>query len=175
MERGDGAAPWAAAAEELAGRWAHETRWRGVRRDYTFPGHTPSFSILSDKAKNPPWGLFGGHDALPNKLSVRRADGRIEEFPNGKVSMLKLAPGEAYSVEAGGGGGYGSPLERPAGWVQRDVREGYVSLAAARDVYGVVLDPATFLIDEAATARQRQALLKAPPAAAAAPPAGAGD
>jgi len=35
MERGDGAAPWAAAAEELAGRWAHETRWRGVRRDYT--------------------------------------------------------------------------------------------------------------------------------------------
>ncbi len=134
-----------------------------------------SLNTRIERTQCPPWGLFGGHDALPNKLSVRRADGRIEEFPNGKVSMLKLAPGEAYIVEAGGGGGYGSPLERPTGWVQRDVREGYVSLAAARDVYGVVLDPATFLIDEAATARQRQALLKAPPGAAAAPPVGAGD
>jgi N-methylhydantoinase B len=30
----------------------------GVRRDYTFPGHAPSFSILSDKARFAPWGLF---------------------------------------------------------------------------------------------------------------------
>ena len=28
----------------------------GVRRDYLFPGHTPSFSILSDKARYAPWG-----------------------------------------------------------------------------------------------------------------------
>ena len=32
----------------------------GVRRDYAFPGHAPSFSILSDKALYAPWGLFGG-------------------------------------------------------------------------------------------------------------------
>ena len=39
----------------------------GVRRDYTFPGHTPSFSILSDKARHAPWGLFGGDAARPAK------------------------------------------------------------------------------------------------------------
>ena len=37
----------------------------GVRRDYAFPGHAPSFSILSDKARYAPWGLFGGGAARP--------------------------------------------------------------------------------------------------------------
>ena len=40
----------------------------GIRRDYTFPGHTPSFSILSDKAKYPPWGLFGGGQARASQV-----------------------------------------------------------------------------------------------------------
>ncbi|HZU06907.1 MAG TPA: hypothetical protein VFB73_13150, partial [Chloroflexota bacterium] len=48
--------------------------------------------------------------------------------------------------------------ERPAEWVQRDVVEGYVSLEAAREQYGVVLDPHTLAIDEAATAQRRRAL-----------------
>ncbi|MFQ5896532.1 MAG: hydantoinase B/oxoprolinase family protein, partial [Nitrospinota bacterium] len=37
----------------------------GVRRDYLFPGHTPVFSVMSDRAKNPPRGLFGGQNARP--------------------------------------------------------------------------------------------------------------
>ena len=38
-----------------------------------------------------------------------------------------------------GGGGYGDPLKRPIERVAEDVREGYVSAAHAREVYGVVL------------------------------------
>jgi N-methylhydantoinase B len=105
-----------------------------------------------------PWGLFGGRDALPNRLTVRRADGRLEQFPNGKVSAYPLEAGDAFILESGGGGGYGPPWERPAEWVQRDVVEGYVSLEAAREQYGVVLDPHTLAIDEAATAQRRRAL-----------------
>jgi len=114
-----------------------------------------SLNTQMERTQCAPWGLFGGGDALPNRLSVLRLDGRTEVFPNGKVSNLKLAGGEAYVLDSGGGGGYGSPLERPAERVQRDVREGYVSLGAARELYGVVLDPATLAIDEAATARLR--------------------
>jgi N-methylhydantoinase B len=105
-----------------------------------------------------PWGLFGGRDALPNRLTVRRADGRVETFPNGKVSTLKLGPGDAYVQESGGGGGYGPPHERPAERVRDDVRQGYVAPDTARDAYGVVLDPATLELDEAATAHRRAAL-----------------
>jgi N-methylhydantoinase B len=42
--------------------------------------------------------------------------------------------------------------------VREDVRQGYVSLEAAREKYGVVLDPETFEIDRAATERRRRAL-----------------
>jgi hypothetical protein len=38
------------------------------------------------------------------------------------------------------------------------VRQGYVSLTAARDYYGVVLDPVTFAIDAQATAAERASL-----------------
>jgi N-methylhydantoinase B len=69
-----------------------------------------------------------------------------------------LHAGDAYWSEAGGGGGYGNPLERPAAQVQLDVAEGYVSVGAARDVYGIVLDAATLQLDQAATARRRQEL-----------------
>jgi N-methylhydantoinase B len=55
----------------------------------------------------------------------------------------------------GGGGGYGSPLERDAEQVRADVLAGYVSIEAARTDYGVVIDPGSLEIDRAATQRTR--------------------
>jgi N-methylhydantoinase B len=40
-----------------------------------------------------------------------------------------------------GGGGWGDPLEREVELVRQDVRQGKVSVEAARDNYGVVLKP----------------------------------
>ena len=40
--------------------------------------------------------------------------------------------------------------------VWRDVQDGYVSHAAARERYGVVLDPVSLEIDQAATAALRR-------------------
>jgi N-methylhydantoinase B len=126
----------------------------GVHKTVRFLGDL-AFNSTIERTQCPPWGIYGGHDALPNKLAIRRADGNVEEFPNGKVSALRLGVGEAYIIDSGGGGGYGSPVERPPQDVQRDVREGYVSLGAARDRYGVVLDPTTLEIDRNATASLR--------------------
>ncbi len=134
----------------------------GVRKVVRVLGEM-ALNTRIERTHCPPWGLFGGHDALANKLSIRRADGTVEQMPNGKVSMLKLGPGEAYILESGGGGGYGDPLERPAARVAYDVREGYVSLEAACECYGVVLDSATLALDEAATAARRAKLRAAQP------------
>ena len=60
-----------------------------------------------------------------------------------------------YTQEAGGGGGYGDPLQRPIATVVDEVRNGIVSLDAARDLYGVVLDTETLEVQEEATARRR--------------------
>ena len=110
-----------------------------------------------DRAHCLPWGLEGGLEASGNQVLLRRGDEWEKERVNAKVLTAQLKPGDAYALRSGGGGGFGSPLERPAERVRDDVRQGYVSLAAARDYYGVVLDPETLAIDADATAAARAA------------------
>jgi N-methylhydantoinase B len=55
-----------------------------------------------------------------------------------------------------GGSGYGDPLEREAASVAKDVKVGVVSPRIADEVYGVVLDSNTQLVDSAATADRRR-------------------
>ena len=64
------------------------------------------------------------------------------DFPNAKVLVAMLKTGDAFRLRSGGGGGYGSPLDRPAADVAADAKQGYISLAAAKELYGVVLDAA---------------------------------
>jgi N-methylhydantoinase B len=47
-----------------------------------------------------------------------------------------LRPGELITIEDSGGGGFGDPRKRPIEQVRGDVEAGFVSVAAARDVYG---------------------------------------
>ena len=55
-----------------------------------------------------------------------------------------------------GGGGWGDPLLRLPADVARDVKNGKVSLEAAREAYGVVLDEMTLGVDAAATTALRE-------------------
>src|SRR5499425_2132404 len=89
----------------------------GVRRDYAFPGHEPSFSILSDKARYAPWGLFGGDAARPAKYVLNPDTTASRELPS-KITF-RLSPDDIVSVQTPGGGGTRSPLERPAEDVAR--------------------------------------------------------
>lgn len=66
--------------------------------------------------------------------------------------------GETFMFESTGGGGYGMALERDAAQVLEDVLDEYVSVAAARERYGVVIDAATLQLDHAATRELRAQL-----------------
>ena len=79
------------------------------------------------------------------------------DFPNAKVLVAQLKTDDAWRISSGGGGGYGSPFERPAEDVSEDVRQGYVSVKAAAERYGVVVDAETFAVDQAATDKLRAA------------------
>ena len=63
-------------------------------------------------------------------------------------------------VRTSGGGGWGDPLDREAERVQSDAMDGLVTLDAARDFYGVILDAKTFAVDAKATEAQRAKLRK---------------
>jgi N-methylhydantoinase B len=132
-------------------------RWRGglgVERVVRARTHM-TMNTQIERAHCRPWGLAGGRDATGNQVALRLGGAWKEDFPNAKVLVAALKPGDAFRIRSGGGGGYGSPLERPAEAVAMDVRQGYVSVAAAAELYGVVIDPDTLALDEAATERLR--------------------
>ena len=109
----------------------------------------------SDRAHCRPWGLAAGGDATGNEVAFRLAGNWKTDFPNAKVLVAQLKPDDAFRIRSGGGGGYGSPLQRPLDDVREDVRQGYVSVQAARELYGAVIDPRTFAVDKAASERLR--------------------
>jgi N-methylhydantoinase B len=113
-----------------------------------------------------PWGLEGGGDATGNEVAIRVGGAWKTDFPNAKVLVAYLKPGDAFRMRSGGGGGYGSPLDRPVKDVAADARQGYITLDAARDYYGVVLDPETFEPDPDATERLRGSMRGTQPDAA---------
>jgi N-methylhydantoinase B len=71
-----------------------------------------------------------------------------------KVTAMRLSAGDLIQMHTGSGGGFGDPLDRDPERVVADVREGFVSAARARDVYGVVLT-SDGRVDGPATAAMR--------------------
>jgi N-methylhydantoinase B len=114
--------------------------------------HPIRFSSQMDRVRCKPWGLNDGLSGLGNSVALHRF-GKTEEthFPNGKALNQVLQAGDAYILRSGGGGGFGSPLERDLESLKRDVRCGYITKEAAEKYYGAVFEPESLLIDAAAT------------------------
>ena len=111
-----------------------------------------------ERAHCRPWGLNGGRDGKGNAVALRFGSQWKTEFPNAKVLVAQIKTGDAFRLRSGGGGGYGSPLERPVQDVREDVRQGYVSVHEAAEFYGVVIDGETCKVNEGATALLRARL-----------------
>ncbi len=69
--------------------------------------------------------------------------------------IQKVKAGDTVVSLGGGGAGLGLPEERDPEAVKMDVKNELVSLDAAREIYKVVLDPATLEIDPAKTGKLR--------------------
>jgi N-methylhydantoinase B len=121
----------------------------GLRKDYRFDRPT-TFTVLADRDKAGPWGLFGGHAGLKAEYVLTR-DG--EETRLGSKTTVELEPGDVMSYRTCGGGGYGPPHERDPERVLRDVIEGKVSAERAREHYGVAIVEGR--VDEKETRRLR--------------------
>ena len=116
---------------------------------------TITMNVQVDRMHCPPWGLEGGLPGAGNQVTLRLAGVEKTDLPNAKVLTQRLQKGDAFTLRAGGGGGFGPPYERDPQKVAHDVRQGYVSVRAAAELYGVVLDETMLEVDEAATTRLR--------------------
>jgi len=87
-------------------------------------------SALADRTTVPAPGADGGHHGAPGAVTV---DGR----PIPTKRLTSLVPDASVRLDLPGGGGVGDPRERDPQAVLRDVVDGYVSLEAAQQLYGV--------------------------------------
>jgi N-methylhydantoinase B len=135
-------------------------RWRGglgLTREVRILSAGARLSVLAEKAVLPPFGVCGGAAGASNRFWVRRNGVTVEPSPlPGKVGSFPLQQGDVVLMETSGGGGFGDPLDRAPERVVADVKEGYVTAAAAQAIYGVVAGDSA--LDAVAIERQRETL-----------------
>src|SRR5262249_43421605 len=114
--------------------------------------------VTADRVRLGCYGLNGGKAGQPFSVTAD-VEGRARRL-RGPVAGEPVKAGQLVAVVTTGGGGWGDPLERETELVLHDAIDGKVSLAAAREVYGVVFAEknATIAVDHAATQRLRRKL-----------------
>jgi len=134
----------------------------GMRRSIMLTRGNASYSLLSDGAVMPPFGVLTGQSGARVESFIIR-DGKRIDFPTpGKVGGFPMKEGDRLILQSAGGGGYGDPLTREIHRITEDLRAGLISTQAATEIYGVVLkDDNT--IDQDASVEHRERLLKARP------------
>ncbi|HEX9867802.1 MAG TPA: hydantoinase B/oxoprolinase family protein [Candidatus Tectomicrobia bacterium] len=130
-------------------------KYRGgtpYRRDYRFLEEEAILQVRSDRRTIRPYGLYGGN---PGKSSSNYLNPDCENQPLESKLTMTIRRGEVFRHELAGAGGWGDPLDRDPEAVLKDVRNELISLAAAANDYGVVIDARNWKVDEAATQRLR--------------------
>lgn len=120
--------------------------WRGgcgVIRAYRALTDGQFLTATFGRHKYLPWGVSGGHEGSRNEIQVIRTDGTVVG-PFGKCARLPLNKGDVVRLITATGGGYGDPFNRPPERVAEDVKNGYITVEQARDLYGVRVNPETF-------------------------------
>lgn len=135
-------------------------KWRGglgVETEFRIDGTNVTGIAFGDGIEKgaEAFGLFGGKKGTLNRIELQYPDGRISAAKSKEI-IRDIPRGTIFYQRAAGGGGYGSPYERPVQKVLQDVINGMVSIEKARDDYGVVIKPETMTIDKMATERLRK-------------------
>ncbi|MDQ3096329.1 MAG: hydantoinase B/oxoprolinase family protein [Actinomycetota bacterium] len=115
-----------------------------------------NFMSIADRSILACWGVKGGKAGKSFEVTVDLG-GPDERVVDALADAEPVAAGQVIRIRTTGGGGWGDPLERAYDDVARDVSWGKVSVAGARDDYGVVLERhgPDVIVDEEASSRLR--------------------
>jgi N-methylhydantoinase B len=110
----------------------------GTGAEYAVDIETPcEYSFRAEGTTRPTGlGIAGGHPGRVGSVTVREQGGECRVTPD--YGLMRVGPSR-LQVCSPGGGGVGDPLLRDVDKVVRDVRDGLVSVAMAREAYGVVM------------------------------------
>ena len=108
-------------------------------------------SCMYDRTRFPANGYHGGLAGTLGEVVLSNGN-----HPHPK-SRYVIQPHQTVTLRLPGGGGFYSPLERDTAHVLDDVKQGYVSVNAAQEKYGVVINETRMSVDEQATSDARMA------------------
>ncbi|NKF21857.1 hydantoinase B/oxoprolinase family protein [Solimonas marina] len=147
-----------------SGMWGFMTGCEGSKfpsAQGLFGGYScPAYQLLKIKGVN----IFETLNRDPKAIEVFDILKLMNERPlaGGKYSSNDMGmtfelcdEGEIYMICQGSGGGYGDVLERDPALVMKDIEEDLLSADLAREIYKVVFDERTLVVDEDATRAMR--------------------
>lgn len=133
-------------------------KWRGglgVHTVFKMGGEDTTMVVFGDGDIEKNYGLFGGKGSVLNHIKLTYPDG-TEKIPLNKDLIIGIPEGTIYDQVAGGGGGFGNPLDRDLDALQRDVNNEVVTPDQARDEYSVVFKDDGLTIDIERTGSLRE-------------------
>jgi len=105
----------------------------GLRKDIELLNSRATLSLLGDRHRFQPYGLFGGQ---PGKRAETILNPGRNARPLPSKGSLDIEQGDVVSFRLSGAGGYGPPECRDPDRIRADIRDGYVTAEAARRDYG---------------------------------------
>lgn len=105
----------------------------GIRKDVRLLADEAVLTLLGDRHKFAPYGVFGGNEAAKGQ-SILYSGNEAKELGSKEVAVLKRD--DVVSLRTSGAGGYGPPTERDPARIAEDIIDGYVTEQRAERVYG---------------------------------------
>ena len=132
----------------------------GVIRDVRLLADEGTFGLRVENNRFPAWGVAGGMGGGLSRVILNPGtpdEREIRAFSDDN----HWKRGDLVRICTAGGGGWGDPLEREAGLVLDDVKDGFVSPESALNDYGVVIHEDGMGVDAAATVAKRKEIRNA--------------
>ncbi|MFL6799621.1 MAG: hydantoinase B/oxoprolinase family protein [Xanthobacteraceae bacterium] len=107
----------------------------GARRVWRVLGSDCTGALCMERMTSPPFGLAGGGNGAPARVTLTTPDGITRELPS--KGAFNAPAGSLIDMITPGSGGFGPVAERAPGAIGRDLLDGYVSAAAAHSEYGM--------------------------------------
>lgn len=100
----------------------------GIRRDYQLLASSSIVSGYLQQSQDEclPWGFEGGEKGGRSMATLNPGTNREQQLTSKWVS-IRMQTGDVIRLDGAGGGGWGSPADRAADLVERDLREGFVT------------------------------------------------
>jgi N-methylhydantoinase B len=93
----------------------------GIRRDTEVLAEGSTISLMGERQRHGPWGLFGGKAGSPGRYGIVRGN-RVTGLSS--KTTLSANAGDILSVTTPGGGGYGSASRRAREGIRQDRADG---------------------------------------------------